>query len=697
MRFEIKEDDIDSYYRAADFLNNNNVEIVCLQFEYGIFGGASGSYILPLLRDLRMPVVTTLHTILKNPSEDQRKVIEQVISLSDRIIVMSQNGIELLKTVYGIQSIKIDYIGHGIPDLPFADSSFHKSQFGVEGKTVILSFGLISPNKGLEFVISALPEIINKHPNTVYIILGATHPHVVRNEGETYRTRLEELAKKLKIENNLIFFNKFVNIEELLEFIGITDIYITPYLESTQIVSGTLAYMLGAGKAIISTPYYYAEEMLAEERGILVPFQNSDQIAIEVNTLLDHEAKRHEIRKNAYLFGRSMIWSKTAVQYMDSFEKAKEERRYFSELGFDRPLPIGIRFGYPKLKLDHLRHLTDQTGMIQHAYFTLPNYNEGYSTDDNARAVIVCTLLMEQGNDEVIDLAYRYLAYLWYSYNPSTKRFRNFMDYQRNWLEESGSEDCHGRSLLALGIVLSKTNEPKLPSIAGRLFEEALPTILNTSSPRSWAFAILAINEYLKRFDGDRRAEQVRDKLSHQLMNLYKENHSDDWLWYEKSLSYCNGVLPHALLVTAVATQNDDMKAIALTSLNWLGDLQTSGLEGGHFVPIGSNGFFSKGCSQARFDQQPVEAQVMISVYLEAYRVTNDSSWKTKAIQAFEWFLGRNDLNTSLYDPTTGGCRDGLHSDRINENQGAESTLAFLQSLLEIRTIDQTKNERIKL
>jgi glycosyltransferase involved in cell wall biosynthesis len=685
VRFELTEKDIDSYRRAADFLNINNVDLVCLQHEYGIFGGRAGSHILALLRELRMPVVTTLHTILRDPDPDQRRVLEEVAALSDRLVVMSKRGAGFLKEIYGVSPKKIDLIPHGIPDVPFADPSFHKDLFGVEGKIVLLSFGLLSPNKGIESVIAALPSILAKHPNVVYIILGATHPHVLRHDGETYRLSLEWLAQEKGVEGQVIFCNRFVSLEELVKFISTADIYITPYLNAAQITSGTLAYTLGAGRAVVSTPYWYAEEMLAEERGVLVPFHDPVTLAEQVNHLLDNEGKRHAMRKRAYLFGRDMIWPQVARRYMESFERARAERRHFAPADFVVK-PLDKRPGeLPPLKLDHLHNMTDKTGVLQHALFTVPNYREGYTTDDNARALMVSALLEELGSSEALELGSRYLAFVWYAFNTETGRFRNFMDYQRRWLEDSGSDDSHGRALWALGTVLGRSNTPSLHSMSGRLFEQALPAILDTTSARAWAFSLIGIHEYLRRFAGDRRASQVREQLAGWLLRLYEDHRSDEWRWYEEGLTYCNAALPHALLMSGQWMANDAMTEAGLESLRWLVDLQRAGKEGGHFVPIGSSGFYRRSGERARFDQQPVEAQATVSACLEAYRITGDKSWRKEARCAFEWFLGRNDLNLPVYDPTTGGCRDGLHPDRLNENQGAESTLAFLQALLELR------------
>jgi glycosyltransferase involved in cell wall biosynthesis len=694
VRFELSEKDIESYRRAADFLNINNVDIVSLQHEYGIFGGPAGAFILTLLRELRMPVITTFHTILRNPNPDQRRVLEEIALLSDRVVVMSQHGVDFLKEIYHVPAEKIDFIPHGIPDVPFVDPSFHKDLFGVEGKSVLLSFGLLSPNKGIETVINALPAIVEKHPDAVYIVVGATHPQIIKNDGESYRLSLQWLAHEKGVEENVIFYNRFVELEELVQFISAADIYITPYLEEAQITSGTLAYTLGAGKAIVSTPYWYAEEMLADERGSLVPFHDPKALADSVIDLLDNESKRHAMRKRAYMYGRDMIWPEVARRYMQSFELARTEHHNIAQANY-AVKPLDKRAGdLPPLKLDHLHHMTDETGILQHAIFTIPNYREGYTTDDNARALMVSALLEETGNVESASLATRYMAFTWFAFNTETKRFRNFMDYQRNWLEENGSDDSHGRTLWALGTVLGCSNMPTLQNMAGRMFEQSLMAILETTSPRAWAFALLGIHKYLDRFAGDRRVGQVEEQLAERLLNLYERNRGNDWYWFENKLTYCNAALSHAMLLSGQSLQNAEMTNAGIESLAWLTNLQHADKEGRHFVPIGSNGFYPRGGTRARFDQQPVEAQAMVSACLEANRITGERKWYREARRAFEWFLGRNDLHLPVYDPTTGGCRDGLHPDRVNENQGAESTLAFLHALLELKlTENYSKND----
>lgn len=688
VRFELAEQDLSSYRRAADFLNVNNVDVVCLQHEYGIFGGRAGNHILALLRELRMPVVTTLHTILRDPDPYQRQVLEEITSLSDRLVVMSERGSEFLQEIYDVPAGKIDIIPHGIPNTGFIDPNFYKDQFGVEGKKVLLTFGLLSSNKGIEYVINALPEILRKHPDVVYMVLGATHPHVKNHEGETYRLHLRRLAREKGVEDHVIFHDRFVSLQELIEFIGAADIYLTPYLSRAQIVSGTLAYALGAGKAVVSTPYWYAEELLSEGRGVLVPFKNAAAIAERVIDLLDNESERHSMRKRAYLFGREMVWDRVARRYMESFECARYERSQHRRPIFATKTLNTYGSDLPALKLDHLLQLTDTTGLLQHATYTVPNYVEGYTVDDNSRALQLAVLLAESKCEVPADLdslASRYLAFVAHSFIPETGRFHNFMSYDRRWLDDVGSEDCHGRVLLALATVLSRSDDDGLRGLAGKLFDQALPPTLQFTSPRGWALSLLAIHEYLRCFSGDRTAQHVGRTLAKRLMDLYMCNSSSDWPWFEDKLSYDNAKLPHALLVSGQWLEQPEMIEVALDSLGWLAEIQRA--EGGHFIPVGNQGFYRRLGEKARFDQQPIEAQAMVSACLEAYRLTNEQRWYLEAERAFEWFLGRNDLGLSLYDPATGGCRDGLEADRLNQNQGAESTLAFLQSLTEMTMI----------
>jgi glycosyltransferase involved in cell wall biosynthesis len=686
VHFEIEEQDLSSYLRAADFLNISNVDIVSLQHEFGIFGGLAGSHILALLRELRMPVVTTLHTVLKEPRADQRRVMQELISLSSRLVVMTERGREMLQDVYHAPPAKIDLIEHGIPDMGFVDPTYFKDQFGVEGRTVLLTFGLLSPNKGIEYVLNALPDIVAGFPDAVYIVLGATHPNELRDHGETYRVSLEMLAKKLGVDRNVIFYNSFVELEALKDFIGASDLYITPYLNECQVTSGTLAYAFGAGKAVISTPYWHAAELLADSRGTLVPFRDSQAIARAVISLLSDDIRRDAMRKNAYRVGRDMVWSNVAQLYMRSFQRSRSngaahsQRSLMSKTLDQRPREL------PRLKLDHLRRMTDSTGVLQHAIFEVPDFSHGYCTDDNARALILAIQLGEVGEEleYAQALGATSAAFLYHAFDSEAKRFHNHMSFERAWLDDPGSEDSHGRALWALGVAVGRSPFRGLQMMAGQLFALALPPAAEFTSPRAWAFVLIGIHEYLRRLSGDSLVAQVRETLAARLSELFTRNaEPPDWCWFEQELAYDNAKLAHALILTGRSNGQANILDQGLTTLRWLTKLQVS--DNGHFRPIGSNGFYKRGGDRADFDQQPIEAHATVSACLEAYRATSDVWWYEQAQRAFDWFIGWNDLGLELYCPDTGGCGDGLHVDRVNGNQGAESTLAFLLSLAEMR------------
>ena len=690
VRYELRENNLFDYERAANFLNQQAIDAISLQHEFGIFGGKWGRNILTLLRNVNAPVVTTLHTVLEKPDPEQYEVLREVARLSNRIVVMSEHSKRDLINIYGVSEQKIDFIPHGIHDVPFVDPGFHKDKFGAEGRTVLMTFGLLSRNKGLEYVIEALPEVVKQYPDLVYLVLGATHPHVVAHEGESYREELWERVRQLGLEENVLFYDQFVDLKDLKEFIGAANVYVTPYLDPEQVVSGTLAYTVGAGKAVISTPYRYARELLDEDRGVLVPFRDSKAISEGILRLLDDEAETSAMRKRAYLYGRNMIWPVVAEHYHETFDRARQQHfsdhylmTYNSE-SEERAVET------PTLKLDHLERLTDGTGMFQHAVFSVPNYNEGYTTDDNARALIVSVQLEEYtgfSTDQrlltrVQELGNRYLAFLWHAFNPETKRFRNFMNYDRRWLEDAGSEDSHGRALWALGTVIARSKREGLQGTAARLFEAALPAVPDFISPRAWAFSLLGLQTYLRRYPGDRAVLTIQDTLIQNIVKMFKENRSADWPWLEDKVTYCNPLLPQVLLRYGQSHDDPEVVAIALESLTWLIKIQQS--EKGWIMPIGNQGFYQRGGQISYFDQQPVEVHALLSACLDAYRVTKDPAWYDHATYAFEWFLGRNALGVSMYDKVTGGCHDGLHIDRLNDNQGAESTLAFIQSLLEM-------------
>ena len=686
VHFELQEKELDSYRRSADFLNFSNTDILCVQHEFGIYGGSAGSHLLALLNEVQMPVVTTLHTLLQKPTSSQRKVMDELAIRSDRLVVMTRKGAEILRDTYGVLDSKIDIIAHGIPDLPFADSSSYKEQLGVAGRQVLLTFGLIGPGKGIEHAINALPEIVKRHPNVVYLVLGATHPHLLAHEGDQYRLSLERLVADRGVKEHVIFYNRFVSLDDLKEFIGATDIYLTPYLNEAQVTSGTLAYVFGAGKAVVSTPYWHATELLEDGRGVLVPFKDPQAISDGVCGLLDDPARLEKIRNDAYAMGLEMRWPVVAKQYLDSFQRARADRKTTSREAFGQ-WTLGNRpYELPPLRIDHIVRMSDDTGIFQHATYNVPNFHEGYCVDDNARAYILCTLLEEFGNQPsskiLGDLASNYLAFNAASLDYRSGRFRNFMSYGRQWLEEAGSEDSHARALWAAGTGAGRSRNEGHSKLAARLFEYGLPAVNSFTSPRAWAFALLGIHEYLRRTHTDPTINGMRETLTEKLVLLWNDCATDEWPWFEHIVAYDNARLCQALILSGQWMPNGEALEIGLTSLRWLVSIQKT--EAGHFRPIGNDGFYLRDGDRAEFDQQPIEAQAMVSACHEAFRATQDPLWSAEAKCAFEWFLGRNDLGLPLYDFKTGGCSDGLHFDRINENQGAESTLAFHLSLAEM-------------
>jgi glycosyltransferase involved in cell wall biosynthesis len=689
VRFEINQNKLTDYSVASQFLNISQTDIVCLQHEYGLFGGPAGSHLLKLLGDLRMPVVTTLHTILKDPAPEYRDIMYRLADLSDKLVVMSRKASDFLKDIYAVSEEKVAFIHHGIPDTPFIDSSFNKDKFGVEGKKALLTFGLLSPNKGIENVLQALPAVIKKHSDVVYIILGATHPHILKVHGDAYRIMLQQLVRKLDIGEHVIFQNRFVTLRELCEFLGIADIYVTPYLDEAQITSGTLAYAMGTGKAVISTPYWYATEMLAEGRGRIVPFRNPDAIAEQIIGLLDNDVERHAMRKKAYTFSREAVWKEVSRKYLQVFSEVRQNRtrKPRPRHSYVENIKAITKFELPEIKLDHLKAFTDDTGILQHANYTIPDRTHGYCTDDNARALLVASMGQKYLPTNGLGLDFlsgHYLGFLLYAFNEKNGRFRNFMTYSRQWMEEIGSEDAHGRAIWCLGKAVAFFQNPGHLAMTTTLFNKALRAVENFRSPRAIAFSLVGMHAYLHKFSGDSDVRRIREIFADRLFNQFKNNTTDDWLWLENALNYANGKLPHALLLSGHRMQRNDMIDMGLNSLKWLLAIQT---EDNHFVPIGSNGWYEKGGPRARFDQQPVEANAMVEACVEAFNVTREKSWFEHAVMCFNWFLGHNDLNLPLYDPKTGGCRDGLMADGINQNQGAESSLAWLLSLMTLQKL----------
>ena len=686
--FEINQHRLGEYKLAADFLNMGGVDVVSLQHEFGIFGGEAGTHLYDLLRRLRMPVVATLHTVLKDPEPKYRQGMAELAEHCDRFVVMADRAHEFLTDIYGIDKSRIQLIHHGIPDVPFVDPAFFKDQFGVEGKKVILTFGLLGPSKGLENMIEALPAIVKKHPDVVYIVLGATHPGVLADSGEEYRLGLQRRAKELGVDKHIEWFNKFVEQEELVEFLGAADVYVTPYENEAQITSGTLAYALGTGKATVATPYWYAQEMLADGRGKLVPFKDTPAMAEAIIDLFDHEVGRHAIRKKAYQYTRAMRWSEIAEQYLDLFAAVREERNR-------NPKPLPTRQARSKtpelqeIKLDHLRVLTDDCGIISFAKSTIPHRASGYTTANNARALIAVLVAQDHlkaAPDEARQLdvfAGRYLAFLEHAYDDKAGRFRRNMSFDRRWADDAPSEDTHGQAIRALGEAVARSHVRGHMTLAASLFHRALPACESFEHVHGWAYSLIGIHAYLRRFSGDSSARRVREDLANRLHDAFKANAGSDWPWPLERVTYTASRLPHALLLAGRWMFNNEMIQEALKSLEWLHSFQYQGADG-QFAPIGTEGWYPRGGAKARFNQLPAEASAAIDANLEAYRVTNDRKWLDRAYKCLNWFMGENDLHQPLYDHTTGGCCDMLRPQGVDENQGAEATVSWLLSLLSL-------------
>ena len=683
---QIKDNNIDEYARAADFLNAGRFDAVCLQHEFGIFGGEAGAHILELLSRLTMPVVTTLHTVLAKPTAAQRAVVERIVEASSKVVVMAHKGRELLRSVYRVPDDKIEVIPHGIPDVAFVAPEAAKVRLGFAGRSVILTFGLLSPNKGIEVMIDAMPSILKRCPDAVYVVLGATHPNLVRDQGEAYRESLTARVRELGVEDHVVFLDQFVDQATLLQFISMCDVYVTPYLNEAQMTSGTLAYSFGLGKPVVSTPYWHACELLADGRGVLVPFGDAAAIGHEIAELLTDDDRRQAMRKRAYAVSRTMTWERTAERYMAAFENARQGH-WLKVIARTDPGTIEPQSAAaPEMKIGHFLSMCDDTGLFQHAVHSVPDRSHGYCVDDNARALLLACALNNPGEQTLSEaLTARFAAFVQHAWNPDTGRFRNFMGFSRTWLEASGSEDSHARTLWALGECARSDSSPSRRRWAASLFAEALRTAASFRSPRAWAFTLLGLDAYCAAAPDDLLAREIRPVLADRLMSILASVETPEWVWFEEGLAYDNARLPQALIVTGMATQTRDYVEAGLRSLRWLMIQQTAST--GHFRPVGTAGFGEQRKPARAFDQQPVEATATIAACLAAWRADGDTRWEITATSAFAWFLGSNDLSVPLVDLQTGSCRDGLHPDRANENRGGELVVCYLLGLAEIRQL----------
>jgi glycosyltransferase involved in cell wall biosynthesis len=683
VHFEINERRLVEYRLAADFLNVSKADVLIVEHEYGIFGGTAGSHLLELMRRVRMPVLTTLHTVLRNPNDDQRRVMNQIVEASDYLIVLADKALGFMREVYDVPEHKIAPIAHGIHDVPFADPNFYKDKFGVEGRRVILTFGLLSPGKGIEHMIEALPAIVAQHPDVVYIVLGATHPGVVAHSGEDYRIGLKRRATELGVADHVMFVNKFVETEELMEFLGAADLYVTPYLNEEQICSGTLAYALGTGNAMISTPYWYAQEMLADGRGVLVPFRDAAKLAEAVCTLFANDVERHAMRKRAYQFTRQMVWAEVAGQYLDLAVRAQQVRKREPRLIAPSREVKPETPGLPELKLDHLQRLTDATGLLHAAKYTVPDRARGYRTDDNAQALIAVLMAQNHAGDasaaDLDILVSRYLSLLDHALDRQSGRVRQQLSYERLWTDDGDNEACHGRTIWALGETVARSPARGVGAVAMSLFHDALGATATFGDPHAIAYALVGIHAYLRKFGGDSAVRRARENLANHLFDRFKRHATDEWPWLSDRLTPIAARLPQALLLSGRWMFDNAMIEQALRSLEWLMTVQ---IGEGHFAPVGSLAALTPGQPKPRFDQHPADAHATIDACLEAWHVTQDRRWLDYAHQAFNWFLGDNDLHVPLYDHVTGGCCDALTAQGVNENQSAVATLAWLLSLM---------------
>ena len=679
VRFEIRQNVRKDYICAADYINFSHVDLVSVQHEFGLFGGEAGSYLGLLLKRLKAPVITTLHTVLDEPTPEYCRSMIDLCDCSDLVVTMNKRGLGMLTDIYGIDPGKIRLIPHGIPDLPFVDSNYYKHKFGLEGRRTILTFGLMNKNKGIEVMLRALPRIVAAEPKVMYIVLGMTHPLVVKYEGESYRFGLQQLVRELHLEDHVIFHNRFVDDTELHNFLCAADIYVTPYLSREQLTSGTLAFAVGTGKAVVSTPYWAATELLADGRGRLVPFGDSDRLAEEISAILHDDNLFYALRGEAYEYGRSRTWPKIGQAYWQLFSSA-EIPAHTTARGELTAAETLSNIEVPEPALDHFIKLTDDTGLYQHARFTIPNREHGYCTDDNARGLIALTRYHAQYPDaRTLLLLDIYVSFLIHAQKPDGT-IRNFMDFNRNWWTEEPAHDAFGRTLWAWGTVIATPPTPAYLSIAKDCFDRSVGHI-QKQHPRGMAYAVLGMCCYLQRFPGASDIKRELALAANSLIRQYEESCYSDWEWFEDILTYDNAVLPHALF--AAGNQLGEGRCIEVAGKT-ADFLLENTFDGDHFSFVGCHGWYERGKPRAEFDQQPIDAAGTVMMLKAAYDATKDPRYLTLQRRAFDWFLGANDLGVPLYDFTTKGCADGLMPAGVNGNQGAESTVSFFLALLEI-------------
>ncbi len=676
VKYIIRQQHQKDYIQAANQINNSAADVCIMQHEFGIYGGDSGIYVLPLLKRIEKPLITILHTVLQDPSYIQKLIIQEIANQSSRIVVMAEKAVDFLTNIYHIPREKIALIEHGVPDFDDSIEKILNKTDLLPGKRVLLTFGLISRNKGLETMIKALPAVVKNHPDVVYTIIGKTHPHVLKNQGEEYRDYLKKLASDLGVSRNVNFINKFLAEDELMDYLKAAEIYITPYLNEAQITSGTLSYAVGAGAAVISTPYWHAQELLKNNRGKLFDFGNSIQLSSIINNLLDDDKSLKNIRDNAYTYGLTLRYPKIGKIYLNLAKQIISENNI---------KPVIEKFTLntellPTFTLDYVKRLTDDTGIVQHARYGIPNLKEGYCMDDNSRALIMALMSYNQfQSKEALDLLPIYLSFIQYM-QCENGNFRNFLSFKREYLDEVGTDDSYGRTLWALGFMICNSPNNSYKEFARELFFNSLEHLDKLEHLRGFGNSIIGLAHYLKTYP-DENLEIKLVALADKLVDAYQKNKSNDWHWFEEKMTYDNAILPLALLKTYDVTKNHIYKEIGLESLTFL-DKET--LDQGYYNPIGNDGWFYKNQDKAIFDQQAIETMAAVMMYFQAFEVTEDVVYIEKMFKTYLWFLGENALRIPLYDHETNGCCDGLTPHGINRNQGAESTLAYFISHLTV-------------
>jgi len=677
------------YVIAAKQINYSDADVCILEHEFGIFGGDDGVYILSLIHRLELPLVVTLHTVLNDPSYTQRSIIEDIGNRAARIVVMSKRAVDFLTDIYHIPREKIDYIEHGVPDFNKVSSADVKKKFNFEDRKVLLTFGLISRNKGIETVINALPDVVRKYPKLLYIISGKTHPEVLKHSGEEYRSFLQRLIKEHGIEKNVFFNNAFLSEEKLFEYLSASDIYITPYLNEAQITSGTLSYAVGVGSAVVSTPYWHAQEILDEGRGRLFGFKDSIQLSKVILDLLDDEKNINDLKERAYEYGKKLRWPKIGRQYLSLAEYLVDSRARDLEI---KKLPIQIPM-LPVINLAHVKRLTDDTGIVQHAKYGIPNLKEGYCLDDNARALLMALMAYRQSKDkEAPELITIYLSFIHYLQRENGN-FGNFLSFSRQFLDEYGSEDSFGRTIWALGYLISNAPNDSFKQIGREIYSRSIQYFDKLESLRGISNTIIGIAYYLKDAQEDESQLQLLLSLTSKLVSAYQANKDKNWHWFENTISYDNGILPLAMYHAAELTNDDELLNIANESLKFLEKITCSH---GYFTPVGNQGWYQKGGELPEYDQQSIDVMAMILLYHQAYQVTKNKEYIEKLFFSYMWFLGENSLRLPLYDHETCGCCDGLESTGVNRNQGAESTLAYWISHLTVLAAQEKEFEYIE-